>query len=104
MGKGSGIFDSKATLIFDHADVNIQSIRYVLNKDAYMRFISKIRQMGDDARLLVVYHGTAGGNTHTIMENNFSMKKIGRSSGNQGYFGKGIYFGRRAFTALGYNK
>lgn len=38
------------------------------------------------------------------MSGNFSTEKIGKKTGNMGYFGKGIYFARRAFTALGYNK
>merc|ERR1739845_19415 len=39
----------------------------------------------------------------SIVNNNFSMNKVGSSTGNQGWFGKGIYFARRAYTALGYN-
>ena len=32
------------------------------------------------------------------------MKLVGASTGNNGWFGAGIYFSERAVTALGYNK
>jgi hypothetical protein len=36
--------------------------------------------------------GTAEANIDSIVRNNFDLKKVGASTGNMGYYGKGIYF------------
>ncbi len=63
----------------------------------------KVQSYGGDARICLAFHGTHEDNINSIMDNNFSMEKVGASTGNLGWFGRGIYFGRRAYTALGYN-
>merc|ERR1712187_277438 len=60
-------------------------------------------ESGNNVRLLIVFHGTNAENRDKTIDNNFSLSYIGRSTGNQGWFGKGIYFARRCFTAFGYN-
>merc|ERR1712070_162510 len=61
-----------------------------------------MRRMGDDCRLMAVFHGTSEENTMDIVNDNFSFNKIGSNTKNQGWFGKGFYFARRAYNALGY--
>jgi len=39
-----------------------------------------------------------------ILASNFKMQKIGTAHGNMGWFGCGIYFATRSYTALGYNR
>jgi hypothetical protein len=66
--------------------------------------MAKVQDFGSDARVLIGFHGTLSTNHTPIMHSNFSMRRVGQGSHNNGWFGSGIYFARRAFTALGYNK
>merc|ERR1719223_377910 len=84
-------------------DVHIISIKYYIRQCLMVQFFEKLKRMGKDCRLCLVYHGTKAENRNSIINNNFSTNKDRkRSSGNKGWFGDGTYFGRRAFTALGY--
>ena len=86
-----------------HEDIVVGEITAHLRKRLYLQFLEKIQSWGGQVRLLLCFHGTKEANRAEIIENNFSMSKIGAGTGNQGWFGKGIYFGRRAYTSLGYN-
>ena len=84
-------------------DLFVGGVTCHLRKQLYLQFVEKLHSWGGKARVLLGFHGTDSVNRAKIIENNFAMSKIGMSSGNRGWFGKGIYFGRRAYTSLGYN-
>ena len=82
----------------------LTGIDYWLDVDMYMRWQAKVQEYGEDCRLMIGFHGTKEDTVDVIMRENFSIKKVGDATKDPGWFGKGIYFGRRAFTALGYNQ
>jgi hypothetical protein len=84
----------------DH--VVIEEIRCHIRRHLIIQFLEKVKRMGSRGRMVVAYHGTSPGARQAIINDNFSMKRIGTNTNNQGWFGKGIYFARRAYTALGY--
>ena len=87
-----------------HEDLFVSRVTCHVRKRLYLQFMEKLCSWAGQARLLLCFHGTKEANRAQIVEDNFSMGRVSRSTGNFGWFGKGIYFGRRAYTALGYNE
>lgn len=85
-----------------HWDLHVERLTYVIQPKLVLQFFQKISEFGSTARIAIVFHGTNVKNFDNIMNNNFSVSKIGAAN-DDGWFGKGVYFGRRAYTALGYN-
>ena len=88
----------------ENADLFVCEIACHLRKKLYLQFLEKLHSWRGQGRLLVCFHGTKIANKAKIIEDNFAMSKVGTNTGNPGYYGRGIYFGRRAQTALGYNE
>jgi hypothetical protein len=88
-----------------HEDLSVTGIEYVISPTSYINFMHSIaRRDAKKRQIMIVFHGTTSNARESIILNNFSMKKIGSSTRNMGWFGCGIYFARRAYTALGYNE
>ncbi|CAE7596513.1 unnamed protein product, partial [Symbiodinium sp. CCMP2456] len=85
-------------------DLFVGDITCHLRKRLYLQFLEKVHRFSERGRVLLCFHGTKPQNRAEIVDNGFSISKVGAGSGNHGWFGKGIYFGRRAYTALGYNR
>jgi len=90
--------------LISNDDFNVERIQYFANRKLLLQWHLKLQEFGDQARVVLGFHGTRAHIVDMITEKNFSMKKIGDNTDNEGWFGKGIYFGRRAYTALGYNR
>lgn len=85
-----------------HADLKIEKISYTFTREQYMHFQRKLEH---PENVKLAFHGTGKpAAIDAISRDNFSMKLIGAGTGNEGWFGKGIYFSERSFTALGYNR
>jgi hypothetical protein len=50
----------------------------------------------------VAYHGTSEQNVKGILETGFLLNKLSQGSGDNGWFGCGIYFSQHVQTAMGY--
>jgi len=91
-----------------NSDLHIDKITCHVNQKLLTNFLDKMQRMAGssnhDVRLVFGYHGTSKASRDMIVQKNFSLKSLGNSSGNQGWFGRGIYFARRAYTAFNYNK
>lgn len=83
-----------------HEELRIAGIEYHIRRNMLVSFLEKMHRMGEGARLMIVYHGTGDEARRNIINGNFSIST--KRLRNNGWFGKGNYFGRRAFTAIGY--
>ncbi len=50
----------------------------------------------------VAYHGTSEANVKGITSTGFMLNKLSQGSGDNGWFGCGIYFSQHVQTAMGY--
>ena len=86
----------------------IRSVDYYINPPLIRRFNKKAADMeakyGDqpEAHYIWAFHGTESGNIEKIVTENFSLDKLGSSTGDKGYYGAGIYFSEFPWTSIGY--
>ena len=92
------------SVAIDNDDLKVTSVEFAINRGQYFRFMKKLLGLGPEARLMMVYHGTSELKMRKIMQQGFLLSKLGSTTGSLGWYGKGIYFARRAFTALYYNR
>jgi len=53
---------------------------------------------------IYMFHGTSDVNIEGILKTNFLISKVGETTKNQGYYGKGIYFSEYPATSMGYTR
>lgn len=88
----------------------IREVEYVINPkiiDAYNKKKAEMaKRLGgaDNLKIMLAWHGTPRPETmKSITDNGFDMSKIGSGSGDQGYYGRGIYFIEYANVGQGYS-
>ena len=64
-----------------------------------------ISRLGEkNINCILAWHGTKENNIDSIVKNNFDLNRISQSSGDYGFYGKGIYFSEFARISSGYDR
>jgi len=77
--------------IYTPTKYRVVKVEYWRNAALERQYEEYLKKAGDK-REMYLWHGTADANIKPIMKDNFSLKCLGKNSGNKGYFGAGIYF------------
>eukprot|EP01083_Nonionella_stella_P131008 397757_1 len=87
----------------------IKEVEYIYNPKLIQKFETKKKALmtknnctKNELNIVLAWHGTSAANLDGIVENNFSLAKLGASTGDKGYYGAGIYFSEFANVSQGY--
>jgi hypothetical protein len=91
------------------AAYHVTKVEYIVNPKLVEKFKAyRLKLAGhldwEKTKPILAFHGTAEANIDNIAKNNFDYSKIGASTGNMGYYGKGIYFSEKTSYSIGYVK
>ncbi|KAL6045080.1 Poly(ADP-ribose) polymerase catalytic domain containing protein [Balamuthia mandrillaris] len=85
----------------------VTKVEYVVNPPLVRAFEKKRLELAEhmeweESKPLLCFHGTAESNISNIIKHNFDFSKIGASTGNMGFYGKGIYFSEYSSYSMPY--
>jgi len=85
----------------------VTKVEYIVNPPLVKQFQQRRLKLAEhmewnDTRPILAFHGTSETAIDNIVKNNFDFSKIGASTGNMGYYGKGIYFSEYPGYSMGY--
>jgi len=86
---------------------HVTQVDYVVNPPLVKKYQAKqekFRQEGKDTSHILGFHGTSEEAIDGIIQTNFSVAKLGAYTGDQGYYGAGVYFSEYTSTSMGYNR
>jgi len=86
---------------------HVTQVDYVCNPPLVKKYQDKqelFKKEGKDTSHILGFHGTSEEAIDGIVQKNFSVAKLGAYTGDQGYYGAGIYFSEYTSTSLGYNR
>jgi len=86
---------------------HVTKVDYIVNPPLMDQFETKQKEFmsrGVDATPILAFHGTKAENLDSIIRNNFSLTFLSKNSGDNGWFGAGLYFSEYTTTSLGYNQ
>eukprot|EP00483_Globobulimina_turgida_P002121 UN02123 len=80
----------------------IQQVEYIINPKLICAFEAKKKILMNKLNIVLAWHGTAKDNVESIVLNNFDLSRLSESSGDNGWYGSGIYFSEYASISRGY--
>ncbi|ELR18837.1 Poly(ADP-ribose) polymerase catalytic domain containing protein [Acanthamoeba castellanii str. Neff] len=87
--------------------VKVTRVDYIVNPPLVKNFERKRLELAghvdwEDTKPILAFHGTSDDNITAICKHNFDFSKIGASTGNLGFYGKGVYFSEFASYSIPY--
>eukprot|EP01083_Nonionella_stella_P300962 1030115_1 len=87
----------------------IKEVEYIYNPKLIQKFETKKKALmtknkctKNELNIVLAWHGTSAANLDSIVENNFTLEKLGAHTGNRGAYGAGIYFSEFANVSQAY--
>eukprot|EP00053_Salpingoeca_punica_P023260 m.216691 g.216691 ORF g.216691 m.216691 type:complete len:507 (-) comp48039_c0_seq1:248-1768(-) len=82
----------------------VTRIERIINPTLEKRFAAKKQKMGKEANEILAFHGSTTEAYTSIAEDNFDIGRLAKGSGDNGWYGAGLYFSEHPGTAQGYAK